>query len=786
MKKYINFLDKNKWWIAILVPIMILSLGVSLKNLSFEGSYRIWFAKDSKILTNYDKFRQTFGNDDSVIIVFKDPNGIFNKKAISSIQRITAKLWKTKYITRVDSLTSYQYIHASKDDPDDILVEDFIKGDLTPNYLQQRAKLALTQRQLVGSFISKDETTTMISARLTPKAGEKEDISFELMGYINKILETEHAKTGYKYWVNGGAALTTSFVTIAQKDGSTFTPMIFISVFVLLLLLFRRVSGALIPLSVVVLTIIAVLSVQVLLGYKLNNFTANIPVFIIAIGIADAVHIYSVWSMYRGLGVENKEAVYKTLSKNFQPIFLTSLTTAIGFLSLAISHIVPVKTLGLATSSAAVLAFILSVFYMPTLLLFLKKSKVKTTPKKQSFVLKYKKYASFIVSSDKKIVLFITVIFIFLGLGLTKVKVDSNTIRYFEKNVEIRKSTEFIMKNLTGPMSYEIVVDSGEKDGIKDPKFLKTVDRFYKEFQAKFSDIRHLNSLLDVVKEFHKVMHSNDEKYYKVPDNKNLIAQYLLLYSMSLPQGMEINDKMDIKQRLLRVTAQVNLVDTSKDLQMLGWIKSWWAKTPYKVELNGQTQMFAFMQKDVTDTLIYSISMALGLVSIIMIAIFKDIKMLFIFILPNILPLILVVGVMGWLGINIDLGVAVAGAIIIGVAVDDTIHFFSKYFLAKKEGLNIEDRLSYVFTYSGKAMLYTTIILTLSFALFMGSDFAPNFNFGLITASALIIALMADLVLLPALLSWRERVAMLSKGDKKRGLELLDKLDKINKTQGTS
>jgi len=222
---------------------------------------------------------------------------------------------------------------------------------------------------------------------------------------------------------------------------------------------------------------------------------------------------------------------------------------------------------------------------------------------------------------------------------------------------------------------------------------------------------------------------------------------------MSLPQGMEINDKMDIKQRLLRVTAQVNLVDTSKDLQMLEWIKNWWKKTPYKVELNGQTQMFAYMQKDVTNTLIYSISMALALVSLIMIIIFKDIKMLFIFILP----LILVVGVMGWLKINIDLGVAVAGAIIIGVAVDDTIHFFSKYFLAKKEGLSMVDRLSYVFTYSGKAILYTTIILSLSFAIFTGSSFAPNFNFGLITASALIIALVADLVLLPALLSWRER-----------------------------
>jgi len=754
MQGYINFLDRYKKIIAVLVPLVILILGISLKDLAFEGSYRIWFAKDSSLLKNYDRFRKIFGNDDSVIIVFKDENGIFNKKAINSILRITEKLWKTKYITRVDSLTSYQYIHVSKEDIDDIIVEDFIKKDanLTDEYLKKRAKIALTQKSLIGSFVSKDLKTTMIIARLTPKAGEKEDISFELMGYIEKILNKESKITGYKYWVNGGAALTVAFVKIAMDDGATFTPLIFVSIFVLLFLLFRRISGAIIPLLVVGLTIIVVLSIQVLLGYKLNNFTANIPVFIVAIGIADAVHIYSVWSKYKVEGVENKEAVFETLSKNFQPIFLTSLTTAIGFLSLAISNIIPIKTLGLATSFAAILAFVLSIFYMPTLLLLIKNknSKIK---KIKEFRLEYKNYATFLVKHNKKIVLFVGFLFIFFIYGLTKVKVDSNTIRYFDKNVEVRKSTEFIMDNITGPMSYEIVVDSGVKDGIKDPLFLKTVDRFYKEVQNKFSDIRHLHSLLDIIKEFHKVMNGGRGEFYKVPDNKNLIAQYLLLYSMSLPQGMEINDKMDIEQRLLRITAQVNLVNTSKDLQILKWIKNWWAKTPYKVELNGQTQMFAYMQKDVTNTLIYSISMALTLVSIIMILIFRDLKMLLIFIMPNILPVILVVGIMGWNGIDIDLGVALSGAIIIGVAVDDTIHFFSKYFLAKEMGLNLVDRFAYVFTYSGKAILFTTIILSLSFSIFMFSSFEPNFNFGLITASALILALIADLVLLPALLS---------------------------------
>jgi hydrophobe/amphiphile efflux-3 (HAE3) family protein len=762
MEKYINFIQKFRWAIAIIIPLFVLLLASNLKNLSFEGSYRIWFGEDSKILNNYDDFRNIFGNDDGIVITFKDESGIFHEKALSSIQRLTDKLWETKYVTRVDSITSYQHVHADIEYPDEIIVEDFIQNidSESQEYFDDRKNIALKDPQIVNSLISKDGTTTMIVARLIAKAGENEDISFELMGYINDIIKDEVEKTGYKYWVSGGAAITTSFVTIAQDDGGFFTPLAIVSVMVLLFLLFRRVGGMLIPMAVVVFTMLIVLSIQVMLGYKLNNFTANIPVFIIAIGIADAVHVYIIWFAYRKEGMENKLAVQRTLEKNFLPIFLTSLTTSVGFASLTISEIVPVATLGIATASGAILAFFLSVVLMPALLLLLNKDIQKSDKKeldKKSSDERYQKYAKFLVANDKKILFFTTLLFGFFALGLFHVKVDSNTIRYFDKEVEIRKATEFISENLTGSMSYEIVVDSKAKDGIKDPEFLRYVDRFYNEFYEKYPDVRHIISLLDTVKQFHKVMNGDEQKFYTVPDSKELVAQYLLLYSLSLPQGMEINDKMDIEERLLRVSAKINLVDTSKDLEMIEWVEKWWESTPYSAKVNGQTAMFAYMQSDVTDTLIYSISIAMTLVSVMMLIIFKNIRMLFIFILPNILPIILVVGVMGWLGITIDMGVAVSGAIVLGVAVDDSIHFFVKYFDARKKGFSLEESFAYVFKYAGTAILFTTIILSLSFLLFMGSEFAPNYNFGIVTASALVIAFIADLLLLPALLSVMEK-----------------------------
>ncbi len=754
MKNYIAFLKKFKWLIVFAVPLIVFGLSLSLKNIEIDGSYRIWFGKDSKTLKDYDNFRKTFGNDDGVIIAFKDENGIFTQKALSTIKKITDELWKTKYIARVDSLTNYQYVHSNPDDEEDIIVEDFIKDidKADDSYLFNRKAIALDDPLLVNSLISSDGTTTMISARLTPKVNDKSDKSLEIMALLDKILAPEAERTGYKFWVNGGPALNKAFVVIGTGDAMTFTPLVLVASIILLLLLFRRVSGALIPIGVVVFTFLTVLAVQVLLGYKLNNFTANLPVFVVAIGIADAVHIYSVWLLYRQEGLDNDEAVFKSMQKNMLPIFLTSLTTAIGFATLMISEVVPVFTLGVATASGAVLAFIISIVWMPSVLLLLKKPiKVKVLEK-----IKAKKplgYGAFILRNNKKIIYITSFIFILLGLGITQVRVDSNTIRYFDKDVPIRQSAEFIMNNLTGPMSYEIVVDSGVKDGIKSPKFMKTVERFYREFQTDFSDVRHLSSLMDIVKRFNKVVDGKDE----IPNSQNLIAQYLLLYSLSLPQGMEINDKMDINEQKLRISGQMNIVDTSKDLEMIHYIEEWWKKTEYSATVQGQTYMFAHMQKDVTNTLIYSLSLALVLVTVVMFLIFRRLKMLWVFILPNILPVILVVGLMGWIGISIDIGVAIAGAIIIGVAVDDTIHFLVKYFDARKRGLGMEETFDEVLRYAGKAILFTTIILTVSFSLFAFSDFSPNQNFGIVTAFALMVALVIDILLLPALLSLADR-----------------------------
>ena len=757
MKKFVDLLIRFRWYIAILIPLLTFAFAYQLKNIAFEGSYRIWFDKDSKILQDYDKFRQVFGNDDAVTISFRKEEGVFNVNTLSMIDRITQALWKTKHIARVDSLTNYQYVHASTEDPDDVLVEDFINMEklstMSREDFKNRERIVLGEELILERMISKDLKTTMIVARMTPKASDVPGIETILKQAVLKILEPEIKKGDTKFYLNGGPIINSAFIEIAQHDMGTFTPLVLLIVMLLLLAILRRPSAMIMSMMVVIFTFLIVLAMQTLLGFKLNNFTANMPVFIVAIGIADAMHLLWIYIIGRKAGKDNYEAIHYTVNKNFLAILFTSLTTSVGFASLGISNVVPIKTLGIATANAALLAFVLTILFVPALLAILNlniKEVAHEHHRSSRFSLWYAKY---IINHDKMILLATVALFIATALGITQVKVDSNTVRYFDEKVPFREAVNFVQKNITGPMAYEVIVDTKQKGEINNPDFMHAVERFTKEYKAKYSDIRHVSSLVDVIKNFNKVMNHSET----VPNSRELIAQYLLLYTFSIPKGMEINDKVDVSEQYFRITATANIVNTSLDLEMIKWAENWWKQTPYTAQVNGQTSMFAHMQEDVTATLINSILLALLAVTLVMMLIFKNLKLLPLIIAPNILPIVLVVGVMGWLHIDIDIGVAMAGAIIIGVAVDDTIHFLVKYFEARKRGDSLEASLAYVMQYAGAAIIFTTIILISAFLIFVFSQFSPNYHFGLVTAAALLFAVIADLLLLPAIFSLIEK-----------------------------
>ncbi|MFA6193061.1 MAG: MMPL family transporter [Sulfurimonas sp.] len=744
MQRYIDFLDRYKYIILVLTTLMVALFSIALKDLAYEGSYKIWFDKESKILKDYEHFRTTFSGDDTFIVAFKDENGIFNQKAVTTILALTDAFKQIDGVRKVNSLTNYQYI-SSQDD--EIIVEDFIKDF---NNLEKKRVFAVNDKLILNQLIDKEGLSTAIAVQLSNESGANEEVNIYVMRAIQDITDALSKKSGYKFYITGAPAITASLVTISQSDAMVLMPLAVIMVMALLFTLFRTYLGVLVPSIVIVFTFLLVLSIQVLLGYKLNNFTVNIPSFVTAIAIADAMHLYLAWVFYRSKNINNKEALITAFQNNIKPVALTSFTTASGFASLGLSAIEPIATLGIAITAAAVIAFVLTVTLIPVLLLiFGEKHKVK--PLKFLNLFHTKGYGAFIVKHDKKIVYSFGFLFLFFAYGLSFIKVDSNSIKYFSVDTAVRSGSDFIEKNLTGSMVYEIVLDSKQKEGVKNSEFLNTVVRFENDLRAEYKNIRFTTSLKDIVVRMQEVL--DEKSLHAIPQDKNLVAQYLLLYSMSLPQGMEINDKIDTSEQFLRLSINTNLVNTSKDLEMIAWIKKWWeTNSSFSADVQGQTAIFAYMQSSLTNTLVLSITTTLFTIAPFMYLIFRNFKILLIFIVPNIAPIIFVSGVMGYLNINIDLGIAISASIILGIAVDDTIHFFSKFFDAIKIK-TFEDSIDYVISHSGNAMILTTFILSFTFALFGLSSFIPNVNFAIVTVVALNMAVLFDLVLLPALLS---------------------------------
>jgi len=751
---------KYRWWIVFLAPILIvLVFSMNLHKAGVETDFNIWFDKDSQIMKNFNHFKKTFGNDSRVMIALRSEDGIFKKEVLKNIQDITEELWQTKFIARVDSITNFQYVHVSSEDEDEIIVEDFLEDieSLTNEQLKQKKEFALNDVSIKNLLISEDGKSAVIMGRIVYSENFKPADYITLYHDANKIIE-KYKLQNIEYHNIGIPAGTYAFMDAISSNGKVFLPVFLVTIIILLFVIFRNIWSIILPISVVILTILFISGFTFGLGYKLNTITSMFPIFIIAIGIADSIHIFWVWKHKREEGADNEQSIIFTIEKNFTPAFITSITTFGGFISLGISKLIPLQAFGILLASGAIMAFILSIVFLPAMLSVLNpKIKVQSskTDKLKNLI---KRYTSFVVRYDKAIIALSMIFIIICVIGIKDVSIDTEFAKQFSEDTPIRKSTDFIEKNMGGTIAIEVVIDSKEKTGVNYPQLMKDVERFSQDFLNEFEKVRHVNSLTQIVKRYHKLMNGDKEEFYKIPDSKELISQYMLLYSISLPQGMGINDMMDVDSRYLRVTAMINVVSEQEKFKMYRWVKNWWeTNSEFSASLEGQVLISGHMRLELTNTLIKSISLALVFVTLIFWFTFKSKFFMGISTLPNIAPLLIAIGLTGWLGINLDLSMAIVFVIIIGIAIDDTVHFIAKYKSALQKGKNIIDSIEEALLLSGNAVIITTIVLVLGFGTFLLSDFAMYSNFGLISSIALFLAMVFDLLLLPAIISYMDK-----------------------------
>ncbi len=627
----------------------------------------------------------------------------------------------------------------------------------TKDELKEKEKIALNEKLVKDRFISADGKTAQIL--ITPKLSDKAQVQgIDFLTRIKSILKkekTRQAKLGhqYKFHVAGLVEMTAAFNEIMEKDVIMYLIM-FLFILLALFILFRSVWGMLIPILVVVLSILVTMGITGFIGYELSMISFMSIQVLLAIGIADSIHLLSVF--YRELhhGKTRKESMVISLKMNFLPCLLTSVTTAVGFITLLTSVSPPIRVLGVMVAIGSLFAFVITVTLLPALTSVLPFSR-KTTHHKERSLKWTRGLGHFVIGYRKPILISLTAMTLIFAYFITEIKTDNNPMDYISKGNTYRNAMEFIDEKIKGINLMEISIDTKKPDGIKDPEFLKKLSRF-QDYLAKEPTFKvtHTNSISDIIKTLNKQLNKNDPDYYKIPNDRKVLAENLFMYTQSVPFGRDLNNQINVDQSAVRLTIRRANTGTSESYRVIQVMKAYLNKNmkDYEVHITGRNTVFTYTDPLILKNMLMGLAIAILAITLILIFTFRSVKIGLLSLIPNVTPLLLFFGLIGLTGTTLDIGMSMVAMVALGIVVDDTIHFMSKYFRAERMGKSIVESVYQVFHDVGSAIIFTSVVLAVGFGIFVFSDFQYSVRFGIAIAFTMVVALVFDLLFLPALL----------------------------------
>ena len=749
-----RFVTQRAKWSIFLSIVLTLVLLPQIRHLRSDFSYRIWFAEDDPLLTSFDAFERKFGNDENVAILIETPEGIFTPESVRLLQTFTEKMWLAPEVIRVDSITNHNFTEATEDD---IKVDPFLPSgeELSEVYLQTKKQLALRDEVIPRYLMSPDAKSAMIYAKMKP-ALEKIPMYKDTVDYARAVARELDDGT-HKFHITGSGTINVSFQEVSEADMKAMIPVLVVLVIALLIYAFRGVLAVFYSFLIIGLSIGTAMAIGAASGYTFNVMISAVPSTLIAICIADVIHIMMSYFIYRRRGYANSEALDKTLDKNLVPTFVTSLTTSIGFFSLAPAKIKPVAHMGILDGYGTILAWVFTIFLVIPLLRFFplkggKKSEDQEQDSKTDTPYTWaSSYARFLQEYRNLVIVVSAVLCIASVFFALKTEVNSDPFNYFTEKVPLKIANIKMEQQIGGSMGAEIAIDSGVADGIKAPEFLEKMQRFQDWLLAQ-EYIKKVVSVVDIIKSMNRSLNGGEQSFYKIADSQEMIAQQLFLYNMSLPQGMDMNHRISLDNRSTRLTLMMDIHDSKRVLYEFDRMENYAKSIGLNAEVTGKVPLYQRMNSYIVETFFESMSMALILVSLVMIAVFRSWKIGLLSMIPNTVPLIFGVALMYFLNKPIDMGTVVIISVCLGIAVDDTVHFLANYLKYRRAGINPEESVARVLSFTGPALVLTTVILVFGFGTFIFANFIPNINFGIMTASILSAALVVDLTLLPALL----------------------------------
>ncbi|WP_154186202.1 MMPL family transporter [Vibrio vulnificus] len=746
------FSTRFSFWTLIISLMAIVATAMGAKNLYFRGDYNIFFDGSNAQLQAFDEIQTTFAKTDNIALVLAPKSGdVFDQRTLTQIQEMTEQAWQVPYSSRVDSLANYQHTEAVDDD---LLVEDLLYQSypLTAERIAKVRAVAMSEPLLVNALVSEKGDVAVINITMQmPGVDETAEVN-EVVAYVEQMLSHYRAEypdvTIYKA---GIIAMNHSFAMAAQNDSATLVPTMLLVILVFLTIMLRSFLSVLATLVVIIGAIVATLGIVGWAGMFLHVASVNVPTLIMTLAVADCVHVIASMRHFMRQGMPKSQAIHRSVTLNFVPIIITSVTTAIGFLMMNMSDSPVLRDFGNLSALGVVIACVLSVSLLPALLNLLPVRFSAKQAAKSSDIMD--KLADLVVHR-RNVLLPLSIVVIAGSAALIPYnKVNDESVKYFDTSSEFRQAADFMEQRIGGMTTMSIAIKTHQSQGIASPEFLEVLGEFTRWLREQ-PETDHVASLSDIYKRLNKNMHGDDSAYYALPAERELAAQYLLLYEMSLPFGLDLNNQVNVDKSSVKLQLTVKNLGSVELVALEERIYQWFASHAprYQVVASSPSLMFAHIGETNMASMLSTLPITLILISALMIFALRSWRLGVISLVPNIAPAVIGFGLWALISGEINLGLSVVVTLTLGIVVDDAVHFLAKYQHARKEGQNAEQAVRYAFHTVGRALWITTVVLVAGFSVLAMSQFRLNSDMGQLSAIVIFVALVIDFVLLPSLL----------------------------------
>ena len=783
---YAHVIYRNRIKTIVIMLVLTAAMVTQIPQISIDTSTEGFLRPDDPTLLAYNNFRDQFGRDEVIIIAIKSPN-IFSQKFLEMIQRLHAELEEN--VPYIDDITSIVNARNTRGEADELIVEDLLEHWPQNNTeMEALKKRVLTNPLYKNLLISEDATFTTIIIKthsyssLGPDVdvleGFEEDAE-EVAGSKSKaaaqrtyLTDKENSRvvnaarqvsekynaSDFQIYMAGSPVVTHFLKRTMMSDMRKFMVLAIAAVAILLFVMFRRISGVFLPLVIVILSLLSTIGIMALAGVAIKIPTQILPSFLLAVGVGTSVHILAIFYQRFQQTNDKEEAIAYALGHSGLAVVMTNVTTASGLLSFATSEVAPVADLGLFAGIGVLLTFVNTLVLLPAVLAIVPvaERRQNRNQSKNTFMDRFLSGISHFSTTHPVSILIVS--FLIVGLSIfaaLQIRFSHDVLRWFPEKNQIRQATEKIDHELRGSLNLEVIIDTGLENGLYEPALLKRIDKataYTESLELEDLFVGKAWSVSTILKEINQALNENRPDYYAIPQNRDLVAQEFLLFENSGSDDLE--DVVDSQFSKARFTIKGPFKDAVKYNRFIDTVSSYFDDNfpEATITLTGMMALLSSTISHAITSMARSYGIALVVITALMIILIGRIRIGLLSMIPNLAPILLMLGVIGATPFKMDLFTMMVASIAIGLAVDDTIHFMHNFRRYYEQSGDSKQAVYETLNTTGRAMLVTTIALSIGFFIFVFASMNNLFAFGLLTAFTILMALVADYLVAPALM----------------------------------